>query len=101
MILDEMNAIYDPWYDYQQPAHPAPGVSAEFRSLLAAIDQGWQIVDLAQVPAVRPGMVKSYVFTLDHKSSRKPRQLTVMANPAVEQLIGSYGFKVMNNELTS
>jgi hypothetical protein len=40
MVLDEMNSIYNPWMLLQQPPHASLGITAPFRSLLAAIDQG-------------------------------------------------------------
>ena len=45
MIIEEMFALYNPWSYLQQPAHPMAGMNASFRALLAAIDQGWEIVE--------------------------------------------------------
>lgn len=49
MVLDEMNAMYNPWNNLQQPHHPSGRITASLRSLLAGIDQGWQVKEPVEV----------------------------------------------------
>ncbi len=48
MILEELSAIYNPWCILQQPLHSSSGLHDSFLALLAAIDQGWEVVEPVQ-----------------------------------------------------
>ncbi|HVN54974.1 MAG TPA: hypothetical protein VMT46_11640 [Anaerolineaceae bacterium] len=91
---EEMVAIQNTWDSLQQPAHPGQGMSASFRFLLAAIDQGWQVEQpVRKVPMVRQeAWMYHFVLVQDH--SERIRQLAVPEAPEVDQFLRSNEVRV-------
>lgn len=101
MILEEMSAFYNPWCFLQQPAHPACGLNSSFRTLLAAIDQGWDVVESTLVMPVEPGKSESYDFTLVKKTTGQIYQITVLATPEVDHFMHRNGYEKSNSKFIS
>lgn len=91
MITEEMFALYNPWSYLQQPAHPTAGMNASFRTLLAAIDLGWEILDPVQLSGETHAAVKTYHFMLLHAALGQIYQLSVATSAEVEQFIQNGG----------
>ena len=91
MIIEEMFALYNPWSYRQQPAHPMAGMNASFRALLAAIDQGWEILEPVLVSSGEWPGGQTYHFTLLHTAEGQAYQLSVAASSEVERFIGING----------
>ena len=91
MITEEMFTLYNPWSYLQQPAHPMAGMNASFRTLLAAIDQGWEILEPVLVSSSEGQQAKTYHFTLLHTALGQTYQLSVAASSEVERFIGGNG----------
>ncbi len=87
MVLEEMTSLYHPWCCLQQPVHPAAGMNVSFRMLLAALDQGWKVVETVQSFSVGRDCVKMFHFTLVHGQSGHVHQLSVAATREVEQFL--------------
>jgi len=51
-MLEEMAFFNNPWDYLQQPAHPGQGINAAYRTLLSAIDQGWQVESITHKASV-------------------------------------------------
>jgi hypothetical protein len=87
MIQEEMFMLYNPWCYLQQPAHPTAGMNASFRALLAAIDQGWEILEPVLVTGEGSQATKCYHFTLLHMALGQTHLLSVAASSEVEHFI--------------
>ncbi len=95
-MLEEMNSFYNPWSVLQQTYHPSRGMSAAFRSLLAALDMGWQVEQAVQVlPAARfePAI---YRFILKNPITRQDCQIDVPVIPEVERMVEINQFSLVN-----
>ena len=64
MVLEELYAIYNPWNNLQQPPHASSDLTASLRSLLAGIDQGWQVEEPVEVMPTTQENVWIYCFVL-------------------------------------
>ncbi len=95
MVLEEMNAIYSSWTLLQQPTHPDPGVSASFRALLAAVDQGWQVEEPVQVMPSARSETWTYYFVLIHPALGQTCRLLVPALPEVERYVEQKPYSVI------
>lgn len=87
MVLEELSAIYNPWCILQQPAHPGNGIDPTFRTLLAAIDHDWAVIDPVYVTLNKRSTVASYVFVLTHKTLGETCWIAVSASPEVERFL--------------
>lgn len=87
MMTDELTAMYNPWNMLQQPRHASSDAHAAFRTLLSAIDQGWQVVEPVQVLPGGLSDTWTYYFVLNHLESALYFQLFIPALPAVEGYI--------------
>lgn len=96
MILEEMSALHNPWCWLQQPAHPFSGLNASFRTLLAAIDQGWEVVEPILKVDGDACDAKAYDFILFNQAIGKTLQIRVIATPEVEDFIGNNGYEKSN-----
>jgi hypothetical protein len=95
MVLEEMNTIHSPWNILQQPAHPSLGMNASFRTLLAAIDQGWMVEEPVQVmPSVR-NLFWIYCFSLTNPKTSQNYCLFVPAVPDVESFVERSNYSVV------
>lgn len=93
-MQEETVRIHNSWDALQQPAHPGQGMSASFRFLLAAIDQGWQVEQpVRKVPTV-PQDAWMYHFVLVQDYSNGIRQLAVPEAPEVEHFLRSNEVRV-------
>lgn len=94
-MLEEMQAIYNPWIVLQQPAHASSGTNASFRSLLGAIDQGWQVMEPV---TVLPGAFTdlwTYRFDLTHLNCGQFYRIFVPDVEEVERFIEQNHFQVI------
>jgi hypothetical protein len=85
MVLDEMNAMDNPWSFLQQPSHTSSGITASYRSLLAAVDQGWKVAEPVQVLPTTRVDEWIYAFVLIHPSKAEFCRIFV---PAVLDVVG-------------
>ena len=98
MIVEEMFALYTPWCFLQQPAHPTAGMNASFRALLAAVDQGWEILEPIYVSfSEEPREPKTYHFTLLQVALGQTHQLSVSASPEVEHYMNTSGHQTCDH----
>lgn len=76
------------WDRLQQPAHPAPGINAQYRVFLAALDAGWQ---MEGAPLLAPTSEAGWVYHcfLHRLPDNEPRLMILPATPEVERLITS------------
>jgi hypothetical protein len=95
MVLEEMSAVYSPWSMLQQPAHTSAGITASFRSLLAAIDQGWQVEEPVQVLPTARGDTWIYYIVLTHTTLSQTCRLFVPAVSEVEQYVEQNHYQVI------
>lgn len=95
MVLDEMNALYNPWIILQQPSHASIGITASFRSLLAAIDQGWQVEEPVQaMPTIRKD-TWTYCFVLRHPIFAQTCRLYAPMTPQMERYVERNHYQVI------
>jgi hypothetical protein len=87
MIVEEMFALYNPWIYLQQPTHPTAGMNASYRGLLAAIDQGWEIIEPVLISDESRAETKTYHFTLMHAALGQTYHLSVSGSSELEHLI--------------
>ena len=95
MVLEEMTAIDGPWNMLQQPAHASHGVNTPFRTLLAAVDQGWQVDEPVQVLPSARTKTWTYYFVLTHPALSQVCRLFVPALPEVERYVERNSFSVI------
>ncbi len=95
MVLEELNAVYNPWCALQQPVHSANGTHASFRTLLAAIDQGWQVVEPVQVLPSARCETWTYYWSLAYPDRGQSSILLVPATPEVERFIEQNHYQVI------
>lgn len=93
MVAEEMIAFTQTWICLQQPAHPACGLNASFRTLLAATDQGWELMGPPQIVLLDERNIKSFHVILVHKITGQTTQLHISATPDVERFFQSTGFE--------
>lgn len=101
MVLEEMSAIYNPWSYLQQPAHPASGLNASFRTLLAAIDLGWEVIEPIHVQSEERSDRKSFHFLLTHPTLGKMSPFIVFGTSEVEQFVCTYGYQTVGDAVSS
>lgn len=95
MIIEEMYDIYNPWCILQQPVHPENGMNASFRTLLAAIDQGWRVIEPVQaLPSARWDNW-TYYWVLSHPSEEQTSIIFVPAIQEVECFIEQSHYQVI------
>lgn len=83
--------VSDRWEHVQQPVH-GTGQPADYFRLLAALDEGWQIVETAEYLAHGTNAEgHSYLLTLLHPHRLLTREWTVTYSPEMEALLGIEG----------
>jgi hypothetical protein len=97
MVMEEMNAIHYGWSWLHQPGLPVREVNHSFRSLLAAVDQGWQIEEPVQVLPSADTETWTYYFILTHASQGWMNRLFVPALPEVERYVEQNRFQVIED----
>lgn len=97
MLIDELTALYNPWNMLQQPRHASSGAHATFRALLAAIDQGWQVVEPVQVLPIIQADAWTYYFVLTHSASAEIYRLLIPALPEVERYVDQNRYQVIES----
>ncbi len=93
-MLDDKYSFYNSWDYLQQPAHPGQGISAAYRTLLAAIDQGWQVESITHKASGLRMDVGYYLFVLRCGELDLTRHFIVPAAPEVETFIHNNGYPV-------
>jgi hypothetical protein len=99
MLIDELTALYNPWNMLQQPRHASSSAHASFRALLAAIDQGWQVVEPVQVLPIIQADAWTYYFVLTHTASAEIYRLFVPALPEVERYVEQNRYQVIESSV--
>ena len=75
------------WDCLQQPVH-GNAHAADYLRLLAALDEGWQIVEAADMLAHGTNAEgRGYLLTLMHSRRFLTREWSVMRNPEVDSLL--------------
>src|SRR6188472_3436234 len=75
------------WECLQQPVH-GTAHSADYLRILAALDEGWQIVEAADVLAHGHNAEgRGYLLTLSHSRRLLTREWNVMRSPEVDMLL--------------
>lgn len=93
-MLEETAFFNNPWDTLQQPAHPGQGINAAYRTLLSAIDQGWQVESIARKTAAMRMDAGYYLFILRCRDLDLTRHFMVPAAPEVEDFIHNNGYRV-------
>lgn len=97
MVLDEMNAIHNPWINLQQPSHTSIGITASLRLILGAIDQGWELEEPVEAMTTTREDVWIYCFVLSDPESSQSCRLYTAATFEMEQFIERNQFQVIEN----
>lgn len=95
MVRDEINAIHNSWIILQQPPHPSFGIPASYRSLLAAIDQGWQVEEPVEVMPTTQEDIWTYCFLLQNPISGQSYRIFLPATLEMERFIERNRFQVI------
>ena len=75
------------WESLQQPVHGS-GHSSDYLRLLAALDEGWQIVEAADMLAHGSNAEgRGYVLTLMHSRRLLTREWNVTRSPELDALL--------------
>jgi len=75
------------WDGLQQPVHGSAH-TADYLRLLAALDEGWQIAEAAEMLAHgKNAEGRGYVLTLMHPRRRLTREWNVMRSPEIDGLL--------------
>ena len=89
-MLNTLNAttqIGTRWDCIQQPVHGSAH-TADYLRLLAALDEGWQIVEAADMLAHGTNAEgRGYVLTLMHSRRLLTREWNVMRSPELDALL--------------
>jgi hypothetical protein len=79
------------WENLQQPVHGANQQADRLR-LLAALDEGWQIQEVAKYLAHGSNDEdRGYLLTLYHPQRRLTRECNVVSNSAIDALLAFEG----------
>jgi len=71
----------------QQPLHPKT-LPEDYSQLLAALDDGWQILEAARLSAQsRTGLDEYYLLTLTHPARMLVRQTMLSKNEPIDKLL--------------
>ena len=98
-MLEEMNTMYNPWNNLQQPLHASSGIPASFRFLLTAIDQGWQVEEPVEVMVATQGNAWIYSFVMTHPISGHACRLYASATQEIERLVEQNHYQVIETSL--
>ena len=89
-MLNTLNAtmqVGTRWERIQQPVHGSAH-AADYLRLLAALDEGWQIVEAADMLAHgRNAEGRGYVLTLMHPRRLLTREWNVVRSPEMDALL--------------
>jgi hypothetical protein len=79
------------WESLQQPVHGS-GLSSDYLRLLAALDEGWQILEAADFLAHgKNAEGRGYLLTLAHPQRRLTREWDVVRSPEMDTLLAFEG----------
>jgi len=85
--LNPTTQIGSRWERIQQPVH-GTAHKADHLRLLAALDEGWQIVEAAEFLAHGSNAEgRGYLLTLMHPRRLLTREWTVMRSPEIDSLL--------------
>lgn len=87
MLLEEMSTFDNKWNFVQRPIHPGQGMNDSYWSLLAAIDQGWQIDEPVKISQSVQANSWNYQFTLTNQVFHQIRQIITPATPSIDFFI--------------
>lgn len=75
------------WSSLQRPLH-ATNLAEDHLRLLAALDDGWQILEAARLSARgEQGLGEYYLLTLTHPARMLVRQTTLRKNGQIDELL--------------
>lgn len=94
MVLDEINTIHSHWNNLQQPSHASSGIAPTLRTLLTAIDLGWQVDEPVEVTASRND-AWIYSFVLTNPSLGQACRIYTSASPEIDQFIERNHYQVI------
>jgi hypothetical protein len=100
-MVDEMSLYHNPWSFLQQPSHASTGITASFRSLLAAVDQGWRVEEPVQVLPAAQGDAWIYTFALTHPGKTEVCRIYVPAVSEVERFVERNHYQVVEGSFYS
>jgi hypothetical protein len=76
------------WDHTQQPIHGTGYSTSDYLRLLAALDEGWQIGEVAEILAHGANAEgRGYMLTLMHPRRLLTREWSVMRSPEVDALL--------------
>ena len=85
--LDQTLRTETRWEHIQQPIHGSAH-AADYLRLLAALDEGWQIAEAADMLAHGANAEgRGYLLTLTHSRRLLTRQWSVMGSPDIDLLL--------------
>lgn len=93
-MLNETGSINNRWDLLQQPAHPGQGMHAAYRTLLAAIDQGWLVESITHMASPLRMEMGYYLFVLNRAEMDQTRNIMVPALQEIEAFIRDNHFTV-------
>lgn len=86
-IFNHTMQVGSRWERIQQPVHGSAH-AADYLRLLAALDEGWQIVEAADMLAHGTNAEgRGYVLTLMHSRRLLTREWNVMCSPEIDLLL--------------
>lgn len=90
MLINTVRTTKKPmtrWEGLQQPVHGSAH-TADYLRLLAALDEGWQIAEAAELLAHGTNAEgRGYLLTLMHPRRRLTREWNVMRSPEIDRLL--------------
>ncbi len=90
-ILDDQITSFNSWEQLQQPVHGA-SQHADTLRLLAALDEGWQIQEVANYLAHGHNAEgRGYLITLYHSQRRLTREWNVALSSSMNALLAFEG----------
>jgi hypothetical protein len=85
--LSTMRDLDIAWSSLQQPLH-ATTLPEDYLRLLAALDDGWQIIEAARLSARgEQGLCEYYLLALNHPARMLVRQTRLRKNGQIDELL--------------
>lgn len=95
-IQTDTTNIFNAWEQVQQPVHGA-NQQADTLRLLAALDEGWQIQEVANYLAHGTNAEgRGYLITLYHPQRRITREWSVLLSSSIDALLAFEGVPSIN-----
>jgi hypothetical protein len=96
-LLNEKTETLNRWERIQQPVH-GTGIPADELRLLAALDEGWQIVETADYLAHGNNAEgRGYLLTLFNQNRHQTREWSIAQSPEIDYLLAFEGVPGFRN----